>query len=168
MARVDDANQMIARFGGQSALARALGSGFVPIRKPGKLPAPVHAQAYALEYGEDRLEIHADALPAGARVLLVDDVLYTGRTTRAALDALIEWAGEAPTAILCAETLWWRCHRRLIADQLVARGGRVHHIFGDGSVEPHRLWDLSRVTEAGLVYPPEQGELGLGPPPKTG
>jgi uncharacterized protein (DUF488 family) len=93
---------------------------------------------------------------------------YAGTTGfRDALDALIEWAGEAPTAILCAETLWWRCHRRMIADQLVARGGSVHHIFGDGSVEPHRLWDLARDTGEGLVYPPEQGELGLGPPQKT-
>jgi adenine phosphoribosyltransferase len=68
-----------------AALARALGTGFVPVRKPGKLPARTHAQDYALEYGSDRLEIHADALPPGARVLLVDDVLATGGTLRAAL-----------------------------------------------------------------------------------
>ena len=68
-----------------AALARALGTGFVPIRKPGKLPARVHAQDYDLEYGSDRLEIHADALVPGARVLLVDDVLATGGTLRAAL-----------------------------------------------------------------------------------
>ena len=68
-----------------AALARALGTGFVPIRKPGKLPARTHAQDYALEYGSDRLEIHADAVPPGARVLLVDDVLATGGTLRAAL-----------------------------------------------------------------------------------
>jgi len=68
-----------------AALARALGTGFVPIRKPGKLPAPVHAQDYDLEYGSDRLEMHADAVQPGARVLLVDDVLATGGTLRAAL-----------------------------------------------------------------------------------
>ena len=68
-----------------AALARALGTGFVPVRKPGKLPARTHAQDYALEYGSDRLEIHADAVPPGARVLLVDDVLATGGTLRAAL-----------------------------------------------------------------------------------
>ena len=68
-----------------AALARALGTGFVPIRKPGKLPARVHAQDYELEYGSDRLEIHADAVPSGARVLLVDDVLASGGTLRAAL-----------------------------------------------------------------------------------
>ncbi|MGH7565950.1 MAG: DUF488 family protein [Gemmatimonadota bacterium] len=86
---------------------------------------------------------------------------------RNALDALIAWAHERPTAILCAEALWWRCHRRLIADQLVARDGQVFHILGNGSVEPHRLWDLARPAGDGLVYPPEQGELGLGPPPKA-
>lgn len=68
-----------------AALAQALGAGFVPVRKPGKLPARTIASDYALEYGSDRLEMHADALPAGARVVLVDDVLATGGTLRAAL-----------------------------------------------------------------------------------
>ena len=68
-----------------AALARALGTGFVPVRKPGKLPAPTIAQEYELEYGSDRLEIHADAVAPGARVLLVDDVLATGGTLGAAL-----------------------------------------------------------------------------------
>ncbi len=65
-------------------LARALGAGFVPIRKPGKLPGRTLSQRYALEYGHDTLELHADALPIGARVLLVDDVLATGGTLQAA------------------------------------------------------------------------------------
>ncbi|MCD9027139.1 adenine phosphoribosyltransferase [Luteimonas sp. BDR2-5] len=68
-----------------AALAQALHTGFVPVRKPGKLPARTQVHDYALEYGSDRLEIHADALPAGARVVLVDDVLATGGTLRAAL-----------------------------------------------------------------------------------
>ena len=68
-----------------AALARALGLGFVPVRKAGKLPARAHAQAYELEYGSDCLEVHADAVPPGARVLLVDDVLATGGTLAAAL-----------------------------------------------------------------------------------
>lgn len=68
-----------------AAMAHALGVGFVPARKPGKLPARTLAQEYALEYGSDRLEIHADALPAGARVVVVDDVLATGGTLRTAL-----------------------------------------------------------------------------------
>lgn len=68
-----------------AAMAHALGVGFVPARKPGKLPARTLALEYALEYGSDRLEIHADALPAGARVVVVDDVLATGGTLRTAL-----------------------------------------------------------------------------------
>ena len=65
-------------------LARELGVGFVPVRKPGKLPGAVIEESYALEYGQDRLQVHRDALPAGARVLLVDDVLATGGTLAAA------------------------------------------------------------------------------------
>ena len=67
-----------------AALARELDAGFVPIRKPGKLPARKLGADYALEYGSDRLEIHADALAAGARVALVDDVIATGGTLLAA------------------------------------------------------------------------------------
>lgn len=77
-----------------AALAPALGAGFVPVRKPGKLPARVLAQEYALEYGSDRLEIHVDAIRPGTRVLLVDDVLATGGTLLAAR-ALLERAGAA-------------------------------------------------------------------------
>ncbi len=68
-----------------AALAHELGAGFVPVRKPGKLPARTLSLDYALEYGSDRLQIHADALPAGARVVVVDDVLATGGTLKAAL-----------------------------------------------------------------------------------
>lgn len=67
-----------------AALARELGVGFVPLRKPGKLPGTVLEEAYSLEYGSDRLQVQADALAAGARVLLVDDVLATGGTLAAA------------------------------------------------------------------------------------
>ena len=65
-------------------LARELGTGLVAVRKPGKLPGRVVEQRYALEYGEDALQVQADALPPGARVLLVDDVLATGGTLAAA------------------------------------------------------------------------------------
>ena len=64
-------------------VALALGVGFVPVRKPGKLPSATHAVSYALEYGEETLEMHADALAPGERVLLVDDVLATGGTAAA-------------------------------------------------------------------------------------
>ena len=67
-----------------AALACELGAGFVPLRKPGKLPGALLEEAYALEYGSDRLQMQSDALPGGARVLLVDDVLATGGTLAAA------------------------------------------------------------------------------------
>jgi adenine phosphoribosyltransferase len=63
-----------------SALAYQLGIGFVPVRKPGKLPAAVHIVEYDLEYGKDRLEIHQDALPTNSRVAIVDDLIATGGT----------------------------------------------------------------------------------------
>jgi len=69
-----------------AALAQALGAGFVPVRKPGKLPAATLGVDYALEYGSDRLEVHRDALKPGERVLLVDDVLATGGTLAAAAE----------------------------------------------------------------------------------
>ncbi len=65
-------------------VAQRLGAGFVPIRKPGKLPARAVRESYALEYGTDSLEIHEDAIERGQRVLIVDDVLATGGTARAA------------------------------------------------------------------------------------
>lgn len=64
-------------------VALALGVGFVPVRKPGKLPAATYSVSYALEYGEETLQMHTDALSAGERVLLVDDVLATGGTVGA-------------------------------------------------------------------------------------
>ena len=75
-----------------AAVARELGVGFVPVRKPGKLPGAVHEVSYALEYGQDRLQVQADAVPPGASVLLVDDVLATGGTLAAAA-SLVEGIG---------------------------------------------------------------------------
>ena len=66
-----------------TAVATALSAGFVPVRKPGKLPAKVFRHEYALEYGTDALEIHEDAFAPGARVLVVDDLLATGGTLAA-------------------------------------------------------------------------------------
>ena len=71
-----------------AALARALDVGFVPLRKAGKLPAATRGVDFQLEYGKARLEVHADALAQGARVLIVDDVLATGGTLAAALELL--------------------------------------------------------------------------------
>ena len=75
-----------------AAIARDLGVGFVPARKPGKLPHETISAEYILEYGVDALELHADALADGARVLLHDDLLATGGTARA-LAELIEGTG---------------------------------------------------------------------------
>ena len=75
-------------------LADRLGAGFVPVRKPGKLPWEILAQEYALEYGTDRLEAHNDAVAAGERVLIVDDVLATGGTGAAAIDLVRSLGGE--------------------------------------------------------------------------
>jgi adenine phosphoribosyltransferase len=74
------------------ALARELGVGFVPARKPGKLPHDTVSAEYVLEYGVDALEMHADALAHGARVLLHDDLLATGGTARALAD-LVQGTG---------------------------------------------------------------------------
>jgi len=74
------------------AVAYQLGCGVVPVRKPGKLPADRIAQTYDLEYGTDAVEIHRDALRKGDRVLLVDDLLATGGTARAAAE-LVETLG---------------------------------------------------------------------------
>ena len=67
-----------------SAIARELGIGFVPVRKPGKLPRETFRVSYGLEYGKDSLEIHSDACRPGERVLIADDVLATGGTAQAA------------------------------------------------------------------------------------
>jgi len=82
-----------------AALARQLGAGFVPARKPGKLPAATISAQYALEYGIDALEVHADALADGARVLVHDDLLATGGTAGALCDLV---AGLGAQIIGCA------------------------------------------------------------------
>jgi adenine phosphoribosyltransferase len=79
-----------------AAMAYQLGVGFVPVRKPGKLPAAVHSVDYALEYGLDSLEIHQDALEPDHRVLVVDDLLATGGTA-AATARLVQACGARVT-----------------------------------------------------------------------
>jgi len=76
------------------ALAYRLNAGFVPVRKPRKLPAPVARVTYDLEYGSDTLEIHRDAIAPGQRVLLVDDLLATGGTMEATLKLVNELGGQ--------------------------------------------------------------------------
>jgi len=80
-----------------ATLAKVLGKGFIPIRKPGKLPWKTASESYELEYGKDTIEIHVDAAPGGKRVLMVDDLLATGGTMAAALK-LVQKIGGAPVA----------------------------------------------------------------------
>ena len=86
-----------------AALAQLTGAGLVIVRKPGKLPAATIGHDYALEYGTDRLELHADAVPAGARVLLMDDVLATGGTAEAAVTLLRKAGAEVARALFVME-----------------------------------------------------------------
>src|SRR6184192_2344817 len=67
-------------------------------------------------------------------------------------ERLVSLARESRTAFMCAETLWWRCHRRLIADRLTADGWTVTHLFAPGKSEPHVLWDAARIDNGHLVY----------------
>jgi uncharacterized protein (DUF488 family) len=68
------------------------------------------------------------------------------------LERLETAARDGPTAYLCAETLWWRCHRRMLSDLLAVRGWEVIHLLGSGKREPHRPWDVARLEDGGLVY----------------
>ena len=77
-----------------AAVAHRLGAGFVPVRKAGKLPSRTVKATYDLEYGSDSLEIHADAMESGQRVLIIDDLLATGGTARATVDLVRQTGGQ--------------------------------------------------------------------------
>ena len=84
-------------------VAAALGIGFVPVRKRGKLPSRTAQRIYGLEYGTDTLEIHVDAFVAGARVAIVDDLLATGGTARATVELVRELGGQVACAAFVVE-----------------------------------------------------------------
>ena len=100
-------------------VAQAMGTGFVPLRKPGKLPGEVRSVRYALEYGESALEAHVDALQPGSRTLLIDDVLATGGSAIAACE-LIELIGGKVAACAFVTELKDLCGRERL-------GGRRMH-----------------------------------------
>ena len=94
-------------------IALELGCGFVPVRKPGKLPAATLRRDYALEYGKATLEIHTDAIAAGQKVLIVDDVLATGGTLAAACH-MLEELGAVVSGISVLAELSFLSGRRLL------------------------------------------------------
>jgi uncharacterized protein (DUF488 family) len=77
---------------------------------------------------------------------------------REALRWLMETAGRVPTAVMCAESLWWRCHRRMLADAVLAAGGDVRHVMEGGRLDPHRLHPAARVERGLPVYDVEDTE----------
>jgi adenine phosphoribosyltransferase len=85
------------------ALAYHMGAGFVPVRKPRKLPAECASISYDLEYGQDTLEIHRDAISAGHRVLIADDLLATGGTARAVVDLVEQLGGTVAGLVFVVE-----------------------------------------------------------------
>lgn len=105
-----------------TAIARRLNAGFVPVRKPGKLPRTTRRVAYELEYGNDTLEMHADALPPGSRVLIVDDLLATGGTLRACCE-LVRQSG----AVIIGMSILIEL-RALGGKALVGDYGRLHTV----------------------------------------
>ena len=98
-------------FGG--ALAYTLGCGFVPARKPGKLPWSTVEATYDLEYGTDTLEVHTDALGSGSRVIVLDDVLATGGTAHAKIELVEQLGGVVVGALFVIELAFLRGRERL-------------------------------------------------------
>lgn len=96
-----------------TAVACCLSAGFVPVRKPGKLPHKRVSASYELEYGTDSLEIHSDAIPAGSRVLIVDDLLATGGTMQACADLVRKIGGNVVAAAVLIELADLKGRKRL-------------------------------------------------------
>jgi adenine phosphoribosyltransferase len=94
-------------------VAIALGAGFVPVRKAGKLPGPVYAQSYDLEYGSATVEVHQDAFAPGERVLVVDDVLATGGTGSATAELVRKAGGEVAAIAVIMELSFLNGRSRL-------------------------------------------------------
>jgi adenine phosphoribosyltransferase len=101
-------------------LALRLNAGFVPIRKPGKLPYATVALEYQLEYGTDKLEVHTDAFGPGRRVLLLDDVLATGGTMRACRDLVHQTGAEVVACAFVLELAFLKGRAKLEPTEVVS------------------------------------------------
>ena len=101
-----------------AVVADRLGAGFIPVRKPGKLPGKAIKASYQLEYGTDALEMHADAITAGHRVLIVDDVLATGGTASAAAALVRQGGGELLGMAFLIELLFLDGKAKLAGEQV--------------------------------------------------
>jgi adenine phosphoribosyltransferase len=101
-----------------AAVAQRIGAGFIPIRKPGKLPAKSIRETYDLEYGKDALEIHEDAVGKGHRVLIVDDVLATGGTAAAAAQLVRKLGGELHGLAFLIELLFLNGKQKIAAENV--------------------------------------------------
>jgi len=125
---------------GQAALETALSTAGV---------AYVHLRSLGGRRRETGTSVHRAIRVAGFRAYadhLESDEFRDGYAR------LRELAATVPTAFMCAETLWWQCHRRLLSDRLVVDDWEVAHILGPGKTEPHRVWDLARVDGGRLIY----------------
>ena len=101
-----------------AAVAERIGAGFIPIRKPGKLPAKALKETYDLEYGKDALEIHEDAVAEGQRILIVDDVLATGGTAAAAVQLVRKLGGQLHGLTFLIELLFLNGKQKIAAENV--------------------------------------------------
>jgi adenine phosphoribosyltransferase len=101
-----------------AAVADRIGAGFAPVRKPGKLPSTCVRATYALEYGTDTLEMHADAVKKGQRVLIVDDLLATGGTARATTDLVKSVGGHVHALSFLIELVGFNGRAKLAGEQV--------------------------------------------------
>ena len=101
-----------------AAVAQRIGAGFIPIRKPGKLPAKALKESYDLEYGTDAIEIHEDAIERGQRVLLVDDVLATGGTAAAAVQLGRRLGGDLQGVAFLIELLFLNGKQKIAGEKV--------------------------------------------------
>jgi adenine phosphoribosyltransferase len=101
-----------------AAVAQRIGAGFIPIRKPGKLPAKALKEIYDLEYGKDAIEIHEDAIEKGQRILIVDDVLATGGTAAAAVQLVRKLGGDLHGVAFLIELLFLNGKQKIAGEKV--------------------------------------------------